>query len=38
VLAGAAIGVAYGMYARRETPLVPSVTGRSVFIGLRHRF
>lgn len=39
VIAGAAIGVAYGMYAtRRETPLVLSVTGRSVFIGLRHRF
>ena len=39
VLAGAAIGVAYGMYATgRETPLVLSVTGRSVFIGLRHRF
>lgn len=39
VLAGTAVGVAYGMYATgRETPLVLSVTGRSVFIGLRHRF
>ena len=39
VLAGAAVGVAYGMYATgRGTPLVLSVTGRSVFIGLRHRF
>ena len=39
VLAGAAIGVAYGIYATgRETPLILSISGRSVFIGLRHRF
>ena len=39
VAAGAAVGVAYGLYASgREKPLVLSVTGRSVFVGLRHRF
>jgi hypothetical protein len=39
VLAGAAIGVAVGVYATgRETPLVLAVSGRSAFIGLRYRF
>jgi membrane-associated phospholipid phosphatase len=39
VMAGGAIGAAYGWYAtQRDTPLVLSVTKHSVFIGLRYRY
>ncbi|TFY96691.1 phosphatase PAP2 family protein [Ramlibacter humi] len=39
VVAGAAVGVACGIHATdRDTPLVLSITGRSAFVGLRHRF
>lgn len=39
VAAGAAVGAVHGWYAtQRDTPLVLSVTGHSVFIGLRYRY
>ena len=39
VTVGLAIGTAYGWYAtQRETPLVLSASGQTVFIGLRYRF
>jgi undecaprenyl-diphosphatase len=39
VLAGGAIGVAYGYYAgQRDFPLVLSIGHRSAFVGLKYRF